>query len=237
MCAYTTRLCGTLPCLHHLHRRCSCVLPHERLQGLAHFEQSDRRVSAVWKTTLAGRYPPRLCREVVRVARLSAPHGAAAKADESNPRPRWAAALGKAANGKPAFSVPLAPCPRHYRSEWADAVKVSLEGNSRRLREAALLSYLAAKGCGKSETGGTDPGRTETRSATTPGRRALEGLPPTAHRQTPHARPLSAGGSETARVRSPTRQRPSSAAGRSHVADRDAAPRRRAGRLRRPGLS
>ena len=105
MCRYgtsyrkPTKVSGTLPGLIEVERRCTCSLPHEHLSGLVTLPCGPNKTVTVWKTKLAGRYPPALCRRIVRVAEWSAPNGAQRPLGEANPWPGWAAALGKIATG------------------------------------------------------------------------------------------------------------------------------------------
>ena len=68
-----TRLMGTLPDLESLGGGCMCQLPHEHLQGMTVFEDASGKRTSIWKTSLAGRCPPLLCRAAARLISRAAP--------------------------------------------------------------------------------------------------------------------------------------------------------------------
>ena len=115
---------------------CTCVVPHEHLQGLATFVDADGRRRTKWKTTLAGMYPPELCRSLALVVRLCAPPGAWAGHGQRRHEPRWREELGAAVETRPAHKA-IRPCPRAFRCPWDDAVKFSLRDDSRVRRLSA----------------------------------------------------------------------------------------------------
>ena len=74
MCSYgasfvkPTAVVSDLPELAALTSTCQCNgCPHEHLQGLAVLQDSAGRRRTVWKTKLAGRYPPRLARRIASI--------------------------------------------------------------------------------------------------------------------------------------------------------------------------
>ena len=88
MCAYgaawlkPTSVVGTLPQLGKLERRCPGGLRHVILQGTVSFVENGVRTNC-WRTSLAGRYPPRLCRAWAALAEAAAPP--AARIDDKGP--------------------------------------------------------------------------------------------------------------------------------------------------------
>ena len=86
MCAYSapylkpTRILTNLAALTSLARTCSCTVPHEHLCGLCKFKDGER-VRSLWKTSIAGRYPPALCRASARALLREAPAGSHRRAE------------------------------------------------------------------------------------------------------------------------------------------------------------
>jgi hypothetical protein len=133
-----TSLRGTLPDLCTLEDTCHCTLPHEHLQGLVLMPQPGSKPKWIWKTTLAGRYPPALCRRVANLLAACAPDGGWRAVGEPVLAPVWLKDLGAAINRGPVAS-PEPKCPRRCCGEWAGALDYRLEDGSR-LRRAAAIS-------------------------------------------------------------------------------------------------
>ena len=81
MCAYgapylkPTRIMTNAQSLTPLSRTCACTLPHEIPCGLCKFRENGR-IRSVWKTSIAGRYPPALCRAFAQALLQEAPPAA-----------------------------------------------------------------------------------------------------------------------------------------------------------------
>ena len=93
MCAYgaawlkPTTVVGTLPGIANLERRCPGGLRHVILQGTVTFVENGKKENC-WRTSLAGRYPPRLCRAWAAIADAAAPASARADGGEA-PLSEW----------------------------------------------------------------------------------------------------------------------------------------------------
>ena len=84
---------------------CTCSRHKEILQGLVKDPSTSKWR---WKTALAARYPPRLCRSYAVAIGSMAPSGAWRSRDEPQVLARWGRALA-AAVGAPATARPVAP--------------------------------------------------------------------------------------------------------------------------------
>ena len=153
MCRYgacylkPTRLMGTLPDLESLGGGCTCQLPHEHLQGMAVFEDSSGKRTSIWKTSLAGRYPPLLCRAAARLISRAAPASGWRSGDEPPIARSWRRRLGAAIAALPPEPEPPPPrCPRAFQCDWDSAVRFTLTNDSRE-RRAAAVRRLAGR-CG-----------------------------------------------------------------------------------------
>eukprot|EP00972_Heterocapsa_arctica_P086061 12684911-Heterocapsa_arctica.AAC.1 len=63
---------------------------HEHLQGTVRLESGPHAGRRFWKTTLAGKYPPILCRKWAQVIGAVAPPSAWSHADSRHlVRPQW----------------------------------------------------------------------------------------------------------------------------------------------------
>ena len=140
-----TSLCGTVPNLCTLEAKCRCSLPHEHLQGMVLMPQPGTKPKWVWKTTLAGRYPPALCRRVANLLAACAPDGGLRAVGEPVIARHWLAELGNAIGSGP-VATPVPTCPRRCVCEWAGALDFRLENDSRLLRAAAIERLHQARG-------------------------------------------------------------------------------------------
>ena len=104
--------------MKQLSRLCPGNHYHEHLSGKVKVESESGKHTWAWKTTLAGLYPPRLCRTYARVLKSVSPPGALHASDLG----RWEADMARAAK-KPVPAEPWEPrCPRTFCSPWAGAV-------------------------------------------------------------------------------------------------------------------
>ena len=143
MCAFGTsykkaiRLAGTLPGIGALGRKCQCRHPHEHLCGLV---ESGGKL--VWKTSLAGKYPPLLARaaaDLVATALDIAPG-----VEPTAPERPWDQQLALAHGEGLIPPQPATPsCPTRWRCEWSGAKRTSMCGPS---RERRLASIAKARG-------------------------------------------------------------------------------------------
>lgn len=178
---------------------CTCTQPHLRLQGTATLEENGRRKS-VWLTSLAGRYPPALCRAYAACARASAPTSAiSSDSDDGRLVARLLERLAAAAGGH-AEPLPAPRCPRRFECGWEYAIKSwgtsvpacharfapgarrrgDVEGagrvRDRRVRpQAAPIAEPASRAAHQSGGGEPQPPREEASSA--PGRRRSDERP------------------------------------------------------------
>jgi hypothetical protein len=149
MCAFETpyqkwtKVEGTLPGIQRLSRTCTCQFSHEQLCGLAKMPQPNGKSVSIWKTSLAGVYPPLLCRTVCALAQSSAPRAAWLPSHEAPLLPCWTREIAEA-TGKECVGLVPARCPATWRLPWADAVGFSMEGPSRLRREHELARAQAA---------------------------------------------------------------------------------------------
>lgn len=134
-----TRLSGTLFGLESLNALCTCCVPHEQLQGLAKFCEPSGKTYSVWKTSLAGKYPPGLCRALAQLLAASAPANAFRAYAEAPISRCWRNDLGAAVAAPPSHLAPPG-CPKRFRCEWDDAIGFSMAGPSRQKRAAALAA-------------------------------------------------------------------------------------------------
>ena len=110
-----TRIIGSLPGLSSLGQRCSGGHTHERLAGTIRVEEAGTS-RQVFVTSLAGRYPPPLCRQWARIAKRVLPTTGSARNGFADMAP-WEAALCAARNaGVGSHFVPTCPagCPREW---------------------------------------------------------------------------------------------------------------------------
>ena len=140
MCAYgtsykkPTRLAGTLPGLASLGRSCHCRHPHEHLCGLV-----EVGGKLVWKTSLAGKYPPLLARAAADLVAQAL--NVAPGVEPTAPERRWDQQLALAHGGGLTPPQPATPhCPARWRCEWAGAKRTSMCGPSRERRLASIAS-------------------------------------------------------------------------------------------------
>ena len=103
-------------------RRCKDMEPHthDTLEGKVDIMDGGQLVS-VWKTSLASKYVPALCRAWAKVLRQHAPKGALVEANGSALNPQWQIWLMESSGftNFPLVCVPL--CPEHFSSGWEDA--------------------------------------------------------------------------------------------------------------------
>jgi hypothetical protein len=159
MCCHDTQynkhtlIRGKLAHLEDFTCYCRCQVPHEHLQGIAGFAQPDRKRKSVWKTTLAGKYPPKLCQAIASVLARSAPHAAWRRVGEPSLSGSWRKAVcrcTKTPEPKTAVVVPV--CPRTYKCDWDDAIDFKLwrlkmgpygrKGRSRQSQRPSRLMLL-----------------------------------------------------------------------------------------------
>ena len=122
-CAYganylkPTFIATNIPEMKQLSKLCPGNHYHEHLSGKVKVESETGKRVWAWKTTLAGLYPPRLCRSCAQVLKSVAVPGASHASDLG----RWEALMA-AASQKPVPAEPWSPsCPRAFRSPWANS--------------------------------------------------------------------------------------------------------------------
>ena len=113
-----TTFCGTPPGLHRIGRKCCCSEHLERLQGTVTLE-TEKGPKTIWRTSLASKYAPALCRILAQVVADAAPRSAFRADGEALIKPRWerdlAAALGKGDQPPADRVAPSCPLALHDR--------------------------------------------------------------------------------------------------------------------------
>ena len=142
MCAYgapymkPTRIMTNAQSLASLSRTCTCTLPHEILCGLCKFQENGR-VRSVWKTSIAGRYPPALCRAFARALLQEAPARALRAPGEPELAKGWEDRLAHVAGAEVQTYVGTPACPRRFATGWEHAIGFAMAGDSAQRRAAA----------------------------------------------------------------------------------------------------
>ena len=128
-CAYgsifmkPTTLLGTLPGLDALGRRCKGNHWHEHLQGTVTVPLKEGGHKTSWRTSLAGRYNPNLCRAWAQIARQAAPRGGLGIHAPSDGPCLWEAELARDLGEPAGTGRPEPELPRGCPCEWAGAIK------------------------------------------------------------------------------------------------------------------
>ena len=152
-----------------LNMRCCCVVKHIRLQGTAKVRVGDKWKS-VWLTSLAGAYPPKLCRLYAAALLKHAPPTASgcpvSCADQFN-RDLDACGFGSS-------SIQLPRCPRVFSAGWEEACGQwgtfvpkcrRHQGPGCRFKQSSLLELerrgRAAARLAETRSGGKQPGFSE----------------------------------------------------------------------------
>ena len=122
---------------------------HEHLEGTVAVQEQGLLVRK-WKTSLAGRYAPSLCRAWALILREHAPPGALRS--PSCPRPGletcWQLWLMQAAGECGYAFLPTPSCPVEFSSGWEGAVSVWCHSQGRAPRSEATLASGGAAGAG-----------------------------------------------------------------------------------------
>ena len=95
---------------------------HDVLEGVVTIAQEGKLVSK-WKTSLAARYVPRLCREWVAIMRSCAPPQAFIPPGQAAIHPHWQILLMEC-TGTTGNLLPQPTCPAKFVCPWANAVKI-----------------------------------------------------------------------------------------------------------------
>ena len=144
MCAFGTpyqkytRFSGTLPGLDSLNRVCCCGLPHEHLQGLVRVVH-DGKPKWVWKTSLAGRYPARLCQAFTKILAAAAPASGWRQPGEHTFKGKCSDELRRIYGDDPSFKLRVPSCPHTSAGEWDEATEFKLTDGSREKRLRAQV--------------------------------------------------------------------------------------------------
>ncbi|CAK0838390.1 unnamed protein product [Prorocentrum cordatum] len=86
-----------VPSLSVIERACVCIVPHGRLEGKVKIPDETGKLVWKWKTSLAGAYPPGLCRVAARGLKEALGPGALRRDGEPALDPRWERELAVAA--------------------------------------------------------------------------------------------------------------------------------------------
>ena len=133
-----------LPGLKSLENIKCCGAPHEHLSGLFLMPfGSAGRIVCVWKTTLAGRYPPRFCRYVAQLFNNVAPSATKRDVGEQEIKEFWKRCLG---SKEPQVSSEIPRCPRRTVREWESAVGFKLDDGSWARRQQFFKEKGTQKG-------------------------------------------------------------------------------------------
>ena len=95
---------------------------HDVLEGTVTIMKEGKLVN-VWKTSLAARYVPGLCREWVEIMRCCAPMQAFTPPGQAAVHPHWQILLMEC-TGATGNLLPQPTCPAKFVCPWADAVKI-----------------------------------------------------------------------------------------------------------------
>ena len=95
---------------------------HDVLEGTVTIMKEGKLVN-VWKTSLAARYVPGLCREWVEIMRCCAPMQAFTPPGQAAVHPHWQILLMEC-TGTTSNLLPQPTCPAKFVCPWADAVKI-----------------------------------------------------------------------------------------------------------------
>ena len=119
-----TKVVGTLPTLVMLSRQCKGGHYHEHLQGSVTIQVAPNSNKSMWRTKLAGKYPPSLCRLWAQALALAAPKTAwlTSGADGEACAQKWEARLRAVTSSTAEYTPAKAPaCPRGHCPPWPDA--------------------------------------------------------------------------------------------------------------------
>ncbi|CAK0829145.1 unnamed protein product, partial [Prorocentrum cordatum] len=122
-CLKPTVFVTNVPSLSVIERACVCTVPHERLEGKVKIPDETGKLVWKWKTSLAGAYPPGLCRVAARGLKEALGPGALRRDGEPALDPRWERELAAAAGLPQPKPLEVPSCPR--RRAVAKTVKVS----------------------------------------------------------------------------------------------------------------
>lgn len=148
MLLLASRFVGNLPSLDTICRRCACAVsgcPHEHLQGRVYLPLDLR--SGIYgeekETTLAGRYPVPLCRQLARCIRI--PNHVVPKSKQLPGQARisswYQKRLCQVQGGDFQVAKQIKPVPQPCENEWPGATKFALEDGSRHKRRSFLEEH------------------------------------------------------------------------------------------------
>ncbi|CAK0801704.1 unnamed protein product, partial [Prorocentrum cordatum] len=129
-----------VPSLSVIERACVCTVPHERLEGKVKIPDETGKLVWKWKTSLAGAYPPGLCRVAARGLKEALGPGALRRDGEPALDPRWERELAAAAGLPQPKPLEVPSCPRRFTTGWEHAVGHQLCGDSAEQRRQAALT-------------------------------------------------------------------------------------------------
>ncbi|CAK0811644.1 unnamed protein product [Prorocentrum cordatum] len=129
-----------VPSLSVIERACVCTVPHERLEGKVKIPDETGKLVWKWKTSLAGAYPPGLCRVAARGLKEALGPGALRRDGEPALDPRWERELAAAAGFPQPKPLEVPSCPRRFTTGWEHAVGHQLCGDSAEQRRQATLT-------------------------------------------------------------------------------------------------
>jgi hypothetical protein len=102
-----------------------CRVPREHLYGLAVLARPDGTTRRVWKTSLAGKYPPSFCRRAAELFADHAPAGAWRRMGEPLISSSWSSKLGKLIGLRPdTIKLVIPSCPRDYKCDLGQGDRV-----------------------------------------------------------------------------------------------------------------
>ena len=107
-----TCIVGTLPGLRALALPCNGCQRHLHLRGKVEDADTGKQV---WLTTLAGAYPPELCRLWAKIIGAAAPHDAWRQKDDQDMSPLWEAELCTATGCSSHSRTSLPFCPTRFK--------------------------------------------------------------------------------------------------------------------------
>ena len=112
-----TRVVSSIAALDALETRCLGGHHHEHLQGVVKVQQGEKQVT-MWKTSLAGAYPPALCHAWAKLLARVAPPSAAIGDRADSMSSHWEVDLCAATGLESAILLKCPVCPAKWVDLW-----------------------------------------------------------------------------------------------------------------------
>ena len=133
----STIIASNMPGLEVVGKTCLCEVQHEVLKGVVVLPTPSGS-KRIWKTSLASKYPPSLCKQFAAAAALIAPRSAWRSSAEPQLNEWWERSLARRTNAGIEKTIAIPRNPRRFTTGWQHTVDSWGCGPSPQQRREAL---------------------------------------------------------------------------------------------------